>query len=178
VTRRLLPGRVVDLGSGGGIPGLVLAAEWAGGGVDGVALALVDANQRRVAFLRRAVRMLGFGNVQVVHQRGEELGRDLAWRGRVGLVVARSFGPPAVLAECAAPLLRVGGHLLVSEPPDSSQEDPAAARWPEAGLRQLGQRSLSRPVVRRARYQLIRQEEACPTRYPRRVGIPAKRPLF
>lgn len=178
LTRAFLPGRVVDLGSGGGIPGLVLAAEWAGASVDGWRLALVDANQRRVAFLRGAVTSLRFRHVEVIHRRGEELGRDPAWRGQVSLVVARSFGPPAVLAECAAPLLCLGGHVVVSEPPEPGGENPGAARWPEAGVRQLGLRLLSRSVVRGANYQLLRQEATCPARYPRRVGIPAKRPLF
>lgn len=179
--RPFLPGRVVDLGSGGGIPGLVLAMEWAGEQFEGgglVALALVDANQRRVAFLRRAVTTLRVGDVEVIHRRGEELGRDAAWRGRVSLVVARSFGPPPVLAECAAPLLRLGGQLVVSEPPERGGEKMGPARWPEAGVRQLGLRSLSRPVVSEAHYQVFRQEATCPARYPRRVGIPAKRPLF
>ena len=83
--------------------------------------------------------------------------------------MARSCGAPAVLAECAAPLLRVGGRLVVSEPPD------AADRWEGAGEVGLGppQRLPGPPVL-----VVLHQIETCPARYPRRTGIPAKRPLW
>ncbi|HEV7888916.1 MAG TPA: RsmG family class I SAM-dependent methyltransferase [Acidimicrobiales bacterium] len=161
------PARFADLGSGGGVPGLVLASLWP------EALgALVDANERRTAFLERATAALGFQDrVVVVRGRAEELGRDAQHRGLYDAVVARGFGPPPVTAECAAPLLLVGGRLVVSEPPEE------AGRWDAAGLSKLG---LERgPVVQaEARYQVLVQAELCGERYPRRVGIPSKRPLW
>ena len=77
----------------------------------------------------------GPDRVTVVAGRAEELGRSPQWRGRMAAVVARSFGSPSVTAECAAPLLAVGGQLVVSEPPE-----PAAGRWPAAGLALVGLR--------------------------------------
>lgn len=160
----------VDLGSGGGIPGLVLA-------VDRPDLrgALVDGSTRRGIFLQGAVDDLGLtGRIEVVIDRAERLGRSPQRRGASSLVVARSFGPPAVLAECAAPLLAVGGRLIVSDPPAV----PAAGeRWPVAALAELG----LKPVTHEAgppAYSVFEQVTRCPDRYPRRVGIPAKRPLF
>ena len=161
--------RAADLGSGGGIPGLVLAlhlaaTEWV----------LVEAMARRAAFLREALQTLGLdGRVAVVEERAEVVGREPAYRGSFDLVVARSFGPPAVVAECAAPLLRVGGLAVVSEPPGG-----APARWPADGLVQLGMTPGPAVVAAGAAYQVLRQVEPCPDRWPRRVGIPAKRPLF
>lgn len=163
------PDRVVDLGSGGGLPGLVLARAW-----PGTLVVLLDSNQRRTAFLARAVRSLGLdGRVVVEHRRAEEAGRDPEWRGRADLVVARSFGPPAVTAECAAPLLAVGGRLVVSEPPDGFTH-----RWPEGALSGLGLCPIGRLEQAFSRFQVLRQESPCPEAYPRRVGVPAKRPLF
>lgn len=162
-------GRFLDLGSGGGIPGLVLArarphAEWV----------LLDASARRTAFLTRAVATLELApRVQVVTGRAEELARRDDHRGSYQLVVARSFARPAVVAECAAPLLAVSGALVVSEPPGGN----ADGRWPEdelqaLGLRLVGTTSTSPRLVK------LQQEQPCHERFPRRVGIPAKRPLW
>jgi 16S rRNA (guanine527-N7)-methyltransferase len=91
-------------------------------------------------------------------------------------VVVRSFGPPAVTAECGAPFLRVGGLLVVSEPP-AEEGKALEERWPADGLAPLGLEPAERwtePFT----YHASRQVTPCPDRYPRRVGIPTKRPLF
>ncbi len=171
------PARALDLGAGGGLPGLVLAAtvwpetEWC----------LLDAQARRSAFLVEAVDALGLTDrVQVVTARAEEHGRNASARHAFDLVVARSFASPPVTAECAAPLLRPGGHLVVSEPPAAETEE----RWPSAGLGLLGFGSAEPVVVpgdgARDPVHLVRIPllDLVDDRYPRRVGIPAKRPLF
>ncbi len=141
--------RILDLGSGGGLPGLVVAEQW-----PEATLVLLDANRRRVHFLEQAVRSCGLqGRVNVLQQRAEVGGRDPEYRGQFDGVVARSFGTPAVVAECGAPFLRVGGWMIVSEPPGpaSSEADKGeekaqsplqvpdeSGRWPSAALAQLG----------------------------------------
>ncbi|HVL07427.1 MAG TPA: RsmG family class I SAM-dependent methyltransferase [Acidimicrobiales bacterium] len=163
------PGRAADLGSGAGLPGLPLAlrypwTEWV----------LVEVSVRRAAFLRSCVEKLALGErLTVVEERAEVVGRAPAYRGRFDLVVARSFGPPAVFAECAAPLLRPGGWAVVSEPPGG-----APARWPAPGLAPLGMVPGPAVTAGGAAYQVLRQHDACPERFPRRTGIPGKRPLF
>jgi len=168
---------VIDLGSGGGVPGLILARSW-----PETTVVLLDASQRRTSFLRAAVERLELSSerVEVVRARAEDVGRWDHRRGSAALVVARAFGPPAATAECAAPLLRVGGRLVVSEPPRGQDEgtEVSGARWPQGGLDQLG---LVLETAGRAQgysYQVLRQERACPARFPRRTGRPAKRPLF
>jgi 16S rRNA (guanine527-N7)-methyltransferase len=166
------PGPWMDLGSGGGIPGLVLAHRW-----NHRQAVLLDSNERRARFLSHTVDTLGWqGRVQVVSARAEQAGRDDALRGRFSLVVARSFASPPVTAECAAPFLRIGGILIVSEPPvaPGAQIDE---RWPEEPLATLGLESAG---LRRAAfgYRMLRQARACPDRFPRRVGVPSKRPLY
>lgn len=157
-------GPALDLGSGGGLPGLVLAVAW-----PSTRWVLLDANLRRTAALQEAVERLDLADrVDVVRARAEEAARDDRWRGRFSLVAVRSFGPPAVVAECAAGFLVVGGTLVVSEPPA-----PAASRWPD-DVAVLGLRS----TAALDGFQVLHQVEVCPDRYPRRVGIPAKRPLF
>jgi 16S rRNA (guanine527-N7)-methyltransferase len=155
----------LDLGSGGGVPALVLAKA-----IPHTTWILVETMAKRANFLRGASRDLELADrVLVLEARAESLPDPL--RGAFDVVTARSFGSPAVTAECAAPWLRIGGDLVVSEPPGGD-----AGRWPADGLAVLGlavESRLGRPSLVR-----LRQVSACPTRYPRRAGIPAKRPLF
>ena len=103
------PARALDLGAGGGLPGLVLASRiW-----PGTSWTFLDAQQKRTEFLREVVTDLGLDDrVAVITERAEVLGRSPDHRGVYDLVVSRSFGPPAVTAECGAPLLRPGGRLF------------------------------------------------------------------
>ncbi|MET0158436.1 MAG: RsmG family class I SAM-dependent methyltransferase [Acidimicrobiales bacterium] len=162
------PGVVFDLGSGGGLPSLpcaLAAPAWT--------WVLLERRLRRADHLASACRRLGLADrVEVIHARAEDVGRDPSYRSTGDVVTARAFGPPAAVAECAAPLLRIGGRLLVSEPPDSVD------RWPEDGLAQVG---LSSAVHREADGYAIAelgQASACPDRYPRRAGRGVRKPLF
>ena len=164
-----VPHRFVDLGTGGGLPGLVLLALW-----PEARAVLLDSNQRRSDFVALAVADLGWADrVEVRRVRAEEAGRDPGLRGRFDIVVSRGFGPPPIVAECAAPLLAVGGTLIVSEPPEDEGD-----RWPPAPLAQLGLVPERRIVGTLGRFQRLRQASPCPDGFPRRVGIPAKRPLW
>lgn len=161
-------GDAVDLGSGGGVPGLVLALER-----PDLQWVFLEAMAKRAAFLERAIAGLALVNARVRHARAEAV-PDL--RGAHVAVVARSFGPPAVTAECAAPLLQPGGRLIVSEPPDArSCSDPV--RWDPDGLETLGLGPATAIAGPPALVVAV-QEAVCPARYPRRTGIPAKRPLW
>jgi 16S rRNA (guanine527-N7)-methyltransferase len=161
------PARALDLGSGGGLPGLPLALAWPHS-----QWILLEASTTRAAFLADAVSKLAIGaRVAVRAERAEVAGRsDL--RGSIDLVVARGFGPPAVTAECAAPLIRVGGRLVVAEPPGGRPD-----RWDRAGLAILGMQVGASGTTPTA-WQALVQAQPCPDRYPRRTGVAAKRPLF
>lgn len=162
-------GRVADLGSGGGVPALPLAVAW-----PGTRWLLVERGQRRAAFLEEAVRSLGLADRVAVHAgSAEALGRDPTARASFDLVVARSFGPPAVVAECAAPLLRVGGRLAVSEPPA-----PDPARWPTTALAELGLGPAERIEHGDGAVVVVHQEAPAPAGIPRPAGQPAKRPRW
>lgn len=161
------PARALDLGSGGGLPGLVLALEW-----PGTELVLLEGGTTRAGFLEGAIVRLGLGGrVSVLAERAETAGRG-PLRAAMDLVVARSFGPPAVTAECAAPFLRTGGELVVAEPPGG---DPS--RWNAEGLDRLGL-EVARSVASPSAFQVLLQARPCPDAFPRRTGIPSKRPLF
>ena len=160
-------GTVVDLGTGGGVPGLPLAT-WR----TDLHWVLVDAMAKRIAFVRSAVAELGL-EVAVVEGRAEELAQQPEFRGVADVVVARSLAAPAVAAEYAAPLLKVGGKAVIAEPPVG-----AAERWPATGLAELGMRKGHGLFAPTATLQILEQVEGCPEKFPRRTGVAAKRPLF
>ena len=136
---------------------------------------LLDSSLRRTGFLREAVDRLGVASrVRVVTDRAEVAGRSPDLRSSFDAVVARSFGPPAVTAECAAGFLPAGGFLVVSEPP--ADEEPGD-RWPDTGLAELGFGPAARLGTATAGFVRIRRVEDH-DRWPRRVGIPAKRPRW
>jgi 16S rRNA (guanine527-N7)-methyltransferase len=162
------PGRsFVDLGAGGGLPGLVAAlalpySKWL----------YLDVNVRRTGFLTACVEQLRMADrVEVRCERAELTGQNPLYRERFDGLLARSFAGPPVTAECGAPLLLPGGLFVISEPPDLS------SRWPHDGISQVG---LSAVSVLDAGHRFFVAQKTSPTpqKYPRRVGIPEKRPLF
>jgi 16S rRNA (guanine527-N7)-methyltransferase len=168
-------GALLDLGSGGGLPGLVVADV-----LPSTSVTLLESSERRCGLLRTAVDECGWGpRVVVHHERAETAGHRVEFRAAFDAVTARSFGPPAVTAECGAPFLRPGGVLVVSEPPTDSRPEASAddARWPPAGLAQLSLEA-GAPVRSAFGYRVLQSVGDCPPQYARRPGAPAKRPLF
>jgi 16S rRNA (guanine527-N7)-methyltransferase len=164
-------GRFLDLGSGAGIPGLALLLAW-----PQATGTLLDSRLRRCAFLEEALGELGVaGRGDVACGRAEELARREDRRGAYDVVVARGFGSPATTAECAVGFLRAGGQLVVSEPPGEPRRD----RWPAEALDELG---FQGPELRGRdegpRFAVLTLPEPASDRWPRRVGLPAKRPRW
>lgn len=160
-------GLAMDLGTGGGVPGLPLAS-WR----SDLSWVLVDAMVKRAAFVTGAVADLAL-EAEVVEGRAETVALDERFSRRVDVVVARSLAAPGVAAEYAAPLLRLGGKAVIAEPPGG---DPA--RWPSEGLALLGLRRGPVLFAPTATLQVLEQVSECPSMFPRRVGAAAKRPLF
>ena len=162
-----VPRRCVDLGTGGGVPGLSLMLDF-----PETSWVFLDSSEKRMAVVQELLGELGLESRCTIRTgRAEELSRDKALRGWADVVVARGFAGPAVTAECAAPLLSVGGIFISSDPPVETD------RWSVEGLAEVGLRELLR-LRDPFRFFVAVQTQLCPDRYPRRVGIPAKRPLF
>lgn len=164
-----LPGqRWCDLGSGGGVPGLVMALER-----PGVEFVLLDRSQRRADFLEAAVRDLELGGRVTIALGDAAILAHLSEHRHVyDGVVSRAFGPPAAVAECSAGLLRPGGRLVVSEPPGNDD-----TRWAVGSLAKLGMRLVRRtgpaPV-----FAVLERLTTPASTYPRAWKQIRKRPLF
>jgi 16S rRNA (guanine527-N7)-methyltransferase len=163
------PTDFVDLGTGGGVPGLWLGLRWeAARGI------LVESGHRRSEALRVAVERLRLDDrIEVVEERAESAAGAGPYREHFEVGTARSFAAPAVAAEIAAGLIRVGGVLIVSEPPE-----PDDARWPFGGLATLGFGPAEYAEVGNAHFVVAPKIAPTPERYPRAVGRPGKRPLW
>ncbi len=163
------PETMCDLGSGGGVPALVLLDRW-----PRTRAVLIESASRRAAFLQSSVAELGWDpRVTVAADRAENVAHDPQYREAFDVVTARGFGEPAVTGEIAAGLVRVGGLLVVSEPPYEDE-----ARWPATGVASLGFGPAVRHHAREAHYVVLEKLEGVGPDVPRGVGRPAKRPRW
>ena len=163
--------RLADLGSGVGVPGLVLAAA-----LPACAVALIEASTRKCVFLERAVAEMGVTNAEVVGERAE------AWPAGIesrDLVTVRAVAPLAVLVEYAAPLLIVGGALVAWKGRrDRREERDGAAAAATTGLEIFDVRPVKPWDGAEHRHlHLYLKVSSTPNRFPRRPGIASKRPL-
>ena len=164
--RNTPPASIIDLGSGGGIPGLVLAELW------GCPTTLLDSMEKRCRSLEEYLTYPGAPKgASVVCGRAEELARSL--EGRFELLTMRSFGPPAAAAECAVRFVQVGGLIIVSEPPDPA----STTRWDESGLGKLKLRLVGF-VEKQHRFVVLEKTGETASIYPRANGIPTKKLLW
>jgi 16S rRNA (guanine527-N7)-methyltransferase len=162
------PASFIDLGSGGGLPGLFLLERWRCHAV------FTDSMVKRAKFLEEVLLRDGApADGTVIEGRVEETARIPQLVESFELVTARSFGPPAVTAECGAQFLKIGGVMIVSEPPEETDNE----RWNAEKLADLGLVAEGR-VRHGAAYQVLRKTHSTPGEYPRAIGTPRKRPLF
>jgi 16S rRNA (guanine527-N7)-methyltransferase len=166
--------RVIDVGTGAGYPGLPLKIV-----CPGMRLTLLEATQKKVTFLEHLIDRLGLEHVQAIHARSEQLGQDPVYREQYDWALARAVAKMPTLAEYLLPLTRVGGAILAQKGEDA----PADVHEAEMAISTLGGevRQLV-PVELRGlaetRYLVVVDKVApSPEKYPRRAGMPKKRPL-
>jgi len=163
--------KLVDVGSGGGLPGLALKIARTA-----LSVTLVESDQDKAAFLVRACAALGLEGVEVVARRAEEVGQDPLYREAFDVAVARALAPMPVLAELCLPLVKVGGRLLAQK--TSSEDVDRAGRAIEV-LGGALNRVAAAPSTARVAGTVVIVDKVRPTppAYPRRPGIPSRRPL-
>jgi 16S rRNA (guanine527-N7)-methyltransferase len=167
-------GRLVDVGSGAGFPGLpikIACPAWR--------VTLIEATGKKADFCRHVVQQLGLDGVEVIHARAEEVGQLEAHRQRYDVAVARAVAGMRVLAEYLLPLVRVGGRAIAQK----GESGPEEAHAAEKAVGLLGGRlrqvvPVELPGVADSRYLVILEKVAAtPPDYPRRSGLPARHPL-
>jgi 16S rRNA (guanine527-N7)-methyltransferase len=166
--------QVIDVGTGAGYPGLPLKIV-----CPGMRLTLLEATGKKVGFLEHLTRELQMNNVRAIHARSEELGQDPAHREQYDWAVARAVAEMPTLVEYLLPLVRVGGAILAQK----GEGAPAEVHKAENAIATLGGRvQRLAPVELRGlaetRYLVVVDKVAAtPEKYPRRPGMPNKRPI-
>ena len=163
----------IDVGSGAGFPGVPLAILR-----PGIRFTLLDSLGKRVEFLRSVIEALGL-NAEAVHLRAEDAARRPELRESFDIAMARAVAPMNVLCEYLLPFARVGGHMLALKGPTLGEElDRAAPAIALLGGQPEGTVPLAIPGRdwdHRAAW--IAKIAPTPERYPRRAGLPEKKPL-
>jgi 16S rRNA (guanine527-N7)-methyltransferase len=177
VMREPQPNRLVDIGTGAGFPGIPLKIA-----LPGLQLTLVESVGKKADFCRHLVDSLGLERVEVLTCRAEEMGQARQrneYRERFDWAVGRAVASLPVLSEFLLPLVRIGGCMLAQK----GESGPVEAQTSENAFKLLGGRlrtvqKLNLPGVVEDRYLvLVDKVAATPGGYPRRVGLPAKRPI-
>lgn len=165
---------IIDVGSGGGLPGLPLAIAR-----PDLSFTLLEATGKKARFLEETAAKLGLANVKVLNARAETAGRDPAHRERYGLAVSRAVGPMAVILELTLPLVEVGGRSLCMKGPRAEQELRDAGE----ALHRLGAGEVAvfdaYPEDFENDLVMVSVVKAAATakRYPRPPGMPKAEPL-
>lgn len=167
-------GRIMDLGSGGGIPGIVLAIAF-----PDHQFTLLDATGKKVRFLQDCIDELGLANTHALHGRAEDLAHEIEWRAAFDLVTARAVTSLSALLELGLPFVRITGWLLLPKGADIDDElqiGGKAARILGGTITEASFLPLVGSLVD-TRLVLVRKDSPTPNGFPRRVGLPAKAPL-
>jgi 16S rRNA (guanine527-N7)-methyltransferase len=160
---RLAPDTVVDVGSGGGSPGIPIAI------AAGIDVTLLEASAAKCDFLRRATAVLGLA-CPIVHERSEDYARGVG-REAFDLALARALAHPGAAAELCLPLVRVGGNVLLWTADTDVEMVGRVAAEVGGGVADV-------IAVRRNRHLiLLAKGVSTPERFPRRAGMATKRPL-
>lgn len=166
--------RVIDIGTGGGFPGLpaaIVRPDWQ--------VTLLDATQKKIQYLTRLCAELALDTVTCIAERAESLGHQPAHREQYDLALVRAVGPASACAEYALPLLQVGGIAALFRGQWSKAEAQALTQaLPQLGGNLMEIRAGKTPLTQAERHCIYLQKTT-PTEpnFPRAVGIPAKHPL-
>ena len=166
----------VDIGTGGGLPGVPLSIV-----CPNLQVTLLEATKKKVNFLGHVKEELQLSNLKILHARAEEVGRIPAFREEFEVATARALAELVVVLEYCAPLVREGGHLISMK---SRLEDAELS----AGLKVCSQLGIELHEVRQVHYRpslpqkersliVLAKTHTTPNSFPRRTGLAKKRPL-
>lgn len=167
-------GRVIDVGTGAGFPGLVLKIAR-----PDIQLTLLDSLNKRINFLREVCSVLGIDGVEFVHARAEDCGMNRAYRGKFDTVVSRAVANMTLLSEWCIPFLKEGGRFLALKGPLADEELDGARRAisilggevEKVYEAEIPFTELAHKII------IIKKVRQTPMRFPRKPAIAAKNPI-
>ena len=166
--------KIIDVGTGGGFPGLPLKIV-----NDNFKLTLLDSLRKRTDFLRLVADSLKLNDVDVIHGRAEDFGQDSKYREQYDICVSRAVAPLNILCEFCLPFVKVGGYFAAYKSENISEEivesqgaiEKLSGKIIDTKVIKIPNSDITRKIV------IIEKTKKMANMYPRKAGIPAKKPL-
>jgi 16S rRNA (guanine527-N7)-methyltransferase len=166
---------LIDIGTGAGLPGLVLKIVF-----PHLHVVLVDSLHKRISFLNEMIQLLDLEGIVAIQGRAEDMGKDNNYREKFDICVSRAVSQLPILSEYCVPFIKVEGHFVAYKSISTDEE----IRESNYALSELNAsiegvidiELMSNEVLRR--FVIINKLESTPIKYPRKAGIPQKRPLI
>ena len=171
-------GSIIDIGSGGGFPGVPLAIMF-----PEKEFVLMDSSGKRIKIVDEITSLIGISNVRTIHGRAEELGRKEEYREQFDLCVSRAVASMATLSEYCIPFVKIGGAFIAYKGPGSDEEISASVKaigtlgGKISRIEEAGDTIFYAPGNEGHRLVCISKESPTPPKYPRGGGKPSKKPL-
>lgn len=166
--------RLIDIGTGAGFPGIPLKIL-----LPDTEVVLVDSINKKIEFCQHIIDSLNLKGIQVIQERVERLARDVEFREKFDWAVARAVAKFSTLSEYMLPFVKIGGNMLAMK----GEQGPAEAQKAHRVVGLLGGeltqiKKVTLPGVTEDRFLItIVKKASTPEKYPRRVGVPGKKPL-
>jgi len=167
--------RVIDVGTGAGFPGVPIKIT-----CPSISLSLLEARKKKTIFLEKLGEEMNFQQVEVLNGRAEAFGKYPEHREKYDIALSRAVAHLSTLSEYCLPLVRVGGLFVAQKGRSYKEEiDKALKTVRLLGGELIGVENIRIPFINQERYLLvIKKIKDTPSKYPRKEGIPQKRPLY
>ncbi|MDD4923480.1 MAG: 16S rRNA (guanine(527)-N(7))-methyltransferase RsmG [Dehalococcoidales bacterium] len=166
--------RIIDVGTGAGFPGIPLKIA-----IPDIKMTLLEATTKKVLFLEHIVKKLAFNDIEIINGRAEEVAHKLEYREKFDIVVSRAVAELAILSELTLPFCKIGGGVIAQKKGDIQLELEQSLKAVETlggSLTKVGKINLE--GLDDERYLVVIDKiKATPEKYPRRSGMPEKKPL-
>lgn len=166
--------KVIDVGTGAGFPGLPIKIV-----NNNINLTLIDSLRKRIDFLNEVVKRLELNNVEIIHIRAEDLGKDLKYRESYDVAVSRAVASLPILIEYNLPFIKPKGYLIAMKGPnvdDEIKQSQNALKELKGKIYDIYNTNLLDLDINHKNI-IIKKTEKSPSKYPRKAGKPTKKPL-
>jgi len=165
---------VIDVGAGAGFPGMPIKII-----CPSIRLSLLEARKKKIIFLEKVTEEINFQKVKILNGRAESFGKSIDYREKYDIAVSRAVAHLSVISEYCLPLVRVGGLFIAQKGRSYKQETEKSLKTVRVlGGELIGVENVRIPFINQERYLLvIKKIKDTPSKYPRKEGLPQKRPL-